>query len=105
MRPVSCGHVIHVCCGKRKDAGCFGELGGLQASMSTLALPPPDSLVTGTALADQMSYLSKTMRLRVSMVQEVAGDWEQDGSQVEVEMSSRVRVGGGKMMLSGRPGI
>lgn len=46
-------------------------------------LSPPDSLVTGTALADQMSYLSKTMRLRVSMVQEVAADGEQDGSQVE----------------------
>jgi len=68
---MSRGHVIHVCgsCGgsKREDTGCFGELGGLRASMSTLALTLSAALVTGTALADQMSYLSKTMRLLVSV--------------------------------------
>lgn len=68
-----------------------------------LGLSLPGSLVTGTALADQMSYLSKTMGLRVSMVQDVAGEWEQDGSQVAA--ASRVCMGGGRMVVSGRPGI
>lgn len=71
---MSRGHVIHVCgwwCGasKREDTGCFGELGGLRSvyvNSGSLALAVPWALVTGTALADQMSYLSKTMRLRVS---------------------------------------
>lgn len=33
-------HVIHVGGGKREEAGCLGELGGLRASMSTRALSP-----------------------------------------------------------------
>lgn len=65
---MSRGHVIHVCgwccgAGKREDTGCFGELDGLRSvyvNSGSLAL------VTGTALADQMSYLSKTMGLWVS---------------------------------------
>jgi hypothetical protein len=85
-------HVIHVCgcCGggKREDTGCFGELGGLRASMSTWAL----SVVTGTALADQMSYLSKTMRVRVSKAlygpgSRRSGWWRVDGSQREASSS------------------
>ena len=84
---MSHGHVIHVCgccCdgGKREDTGCFGELGRLRSvyvNSGSLALALAWALVAGTALADQMSYLSKTMRLRVSKalhcctVQDVAG--------------------------------
>lgn len=71
---MSRGHAIHVCgwccgAGQREDTGCFGELDGLRSvyvNSGSLALALPWALVTGTALADQMSYLSKTMGLRVS---------------------------------------
>ena len=58
--------VVVVVVNERTPDG-FGELGGLRASMSTRALWRAVSTVTGTALADQMSYLSKTMRLLVSV--------------------------------------
>ena len=82
---MSRGHVIHVCgwccgAGEREDTGCFGELDGLRSvyvNSGSLALALPWALVTGTALADQMSYLSKTMGCGLvrhcCMAQDVAG--------------------------------
>ena len=66
---MSRGHVIHVCggcCGacKREDTGCFGELGGLRASMSTRALW---RWLLGQRWRIRCRTYPRQLRLRVSM--------------------------------------
>ena len=76
---------------------------GRTASGEVSTRSVPSEMVTGTAQACQMSYLSKTIRLRISEVQDVAGWWCRASGR-----GCRRRGGvsvGGRRMFEARPDI